>query len=343
MKLNFEQFQSRLKSSGPASVYVFNGTEGFYLTESVRQLKHACLGGEEQSPSLAELEGAVELAQVLEQLKTFPFLAPRRLVIFRAADDFIAQHYQALLAFAAHAPDFSTLALYAKLDGRLTATKKLRKAVCFVACDPPSENALPRWLMARAREVWGVKLQPRAAHLLTELVGCELSRQDAELAKLASLAGERKSIDAGMVERSVLAVQGVSLFGALDAAVDGPPKRALELFSQLVARGFKGSRGNSGKSDPMAILMPFFSMLARDVRLQLSIRQQLDAGERPSPEALGVKDFPFRKAMGRARKRPLRRLERDMEALLQTDAQLKSSRDPVLAVERLVLRLSQAP
>lgn len=343
MKLSFEQFLSRLTSSGPAPVYVFNGGEGFYLSESLRALKQACLGGEDESPSLAEFEGNVELAKVLEQLKTYPFLAPRRLVIYRGAEEFIAAHCDALLAFAAQAPDFSTLALYAKLDGRLAATRKLRKAVSFVSCAPPPENALPRWATARARDAWGVKLRPRAAHLLTELIGCELTRLDAELSKLASLAGASKAIDAAMVERSVLAVQGVSLFGVLDAAVDGPPKDALRLYNQLVDRGFKGRSGNSGASDPMAVLMPFFSMLARDVRLQLLIRQQLDAGERPSAEALGVKDYPFRKAMGRARKRSLAKLQADVHALLRTDSQLKSSRDPVLAVERLVLRLSQAP
>lgn len=340
MRLRFAQFESRLAKTGPEPAYVFNGRESFYVERSLRLLAGACLDGDLASPSLSELSGTSSEAEVFGQLKTFPFLARRRLVVVRDAPDFANAHKDALLAYLKAPSETSTLALYGRFDGRQSATRALSKKLPFVACHPPDDRDMPRWLRDHAKGAYGLRLEVRAASLLADLIGPQLGRADRELGKLAALAGSKKRVDENMVGEAVLAVQGVKIFGVLDAALDGPPSRALGEYGQLVARGFKGSRGNSGSADPNAILMPFFTMLSRDLLLIQRLRAELDAGRRPTADQMGVKDFPFKKAMGRARSRDAARLRRDLAALAEADRRLKSSHDPVLTVERLVLQLS---
>src|ERR1051325_5813762 len=85
-------------TSGPAPVYVVHGAEAFLKRQAVTEIIDKVLGNADRSLAFSEYDGSawVELASVLDDLRTLPFLAERRLVFVRDADTFITNHRQAL-------------------------------------------------------------------------------------------------------------------------------------------------------------------------------------------------------------------------------------------------------
>jgi len=130
-----------------------------------------------------------ELADVLDELRSFAMFGGRKVVVVRDADAFLTRFREPLEEYVAAPSDNATLVL--RLPS-LPKTQRIAKAIDKVGrienCDPPRD--LARWASDRARSAHKITLEPDAARLLVELVGEDLGRLDNELAKLAIDADE---------------------------------------------------------------------------------------------------------------------------------------------------------
>ena len=87
-----------------APIYAVCGAEEFLKRQAVERITRNVLGNADPALALSEYDGAPappELASVLDDLRTLPFLADRRLVIVRDADRFITLYREALEEYAA--------------------------------------------------------------------------------------------------------------------------------------------------------------------------------------------------------------------------------------------------
>ena len=130
-----------------------------------------------------------ELADVLDELRSFAMFGGRKVVVVRDADAFLTRFREPLEEYVAAPSDNATLVL--RLPS-LPKTQRIAKAIDKVGrienCDPPRD--LARSASDRARSAHKITLEPDAARLLVELVGEDLGRLDNELAKLAIDADE---------------------------------------------------------------------------------------------------------------------------------------------------------
>ena len=69
-------------------VYVLHGDDAFLLDTHRREIVDRVVAGAEAQLCVMSFDGSAELADVLDELRTVPFLAPHRLVILRDADAF---------------------------------------------------------------------------------------------------------------------------------------------------------------------------------------------------------------------------------------------------------------
>lgn len=195
------------------------------------------LGKADRALALSEYEGAgasLELADVLDDLRTLPFLTPRRLVRVCDADSFITRYRQELEDYAENPSTTGVLLLECKT---LAANTRLYKRISAVGkvikCEPIAARKVPAWLVARARDHYGKRLDPRAAALLCDQIGADLGLLDAELQKLSLYVGDRRQISATEVEDLTGHCREEQVWGILSAIAAGDQARALELWEEV--------------------------------------------------------------------------------------------------------------
>jgi len=184
-------------------ICVLHGPEDVVKREHLRTLRAALevAHGEIQQ---TQFDGAqTELADVLDELKTFSLLSTHKLVIIDAAEQFMLKHRDAMTRYATSPVDHATLVLRARTWRAGNFDKAVRKVGAVIKCEQPSPAEARKWLVDEARRLHGVKLPGSAADRLIEAHGADLMLLSAELGKIAAIAGDDGKIDDDLVAELV--------------------------------------------------------------------------------------------------------------------------------------------
>ncbi len=216
-------------------VFVVCGPETFLKLQAINEITERVLGGMDRGLAVSEHDGeTAKLADVLDDLRTLPFLTERRLVVLRDADDFISEYRDKLEQYLENPTPTGVLLMEC---GSFPATTRLYKRVKAIGevikCEPVKAREVPAWLIERSRKAYGVQIDQRAATLLGELIGAELGRLDSELQKLALYVGERKRIEAADVENLVGFHKEEKVWGIISAIAAGDQAGALCLWEEV--------------------------------------------------------------------------------------------------------------
>jgi len=326
-----EALRQHLRRGEPLPIYAIVGEEPFARGQAIRAIRQAVLGDSDPELALSQYAGAQtpEPRDLLDELRTPAFLAPRRLVIVEEAADFVAKARDALLAYLKKPSKTGTLVLVLE---KLPKNDKLgiavRKAGMVVACAPPREHELPRWIAARARD-HGKAIAPPAARRLAECVGLNLPIADQSLAKLALYVGDRATITAKDVDALVENLPVTTIFRLTDAIGHKQPAKALQVLENLLEQNH----------EPAYIL----SMIRWALERLLNTRTLLDAKASPAQIAKALhmrSDYFLRQTIAQARQRTRRELLAGFRLLLQADVDSKTSTmDPRHILEHLLIKL----
>ena len=193
------------------------------------------LGDADRALALTEYDGTTAgLAEVLDDLRTLPFLTKRRLVVVRDADDFITRYRENLEEYAESPSQTGVLLLECK---SLPANTRLYKRIVAVGevvkCEEMKVYQVRQWLPDRCRDIHGKQLDTRAAALLLDQIGPELGLLDNELEKLAIYTGERKVITHTDVEALSGRSREEEIWDLLSSISSGNMAKALTLWEQV--------------------------------------------------------------------------------------------------------------
>lgn len=230
---------------GPVSpFYAVYGDDPYLRREAILAIVKAAMGGEEEEMGVSRMAGAqADLAKVLDELRTLPFLAPRRVVIVEDADTFVTANRKELETFAGKPPGTGVLILSVKTWLSTTKLAKLVEQVgTSVECKAPRERELAGWLSKLSKDRWNVSLPDDAARLLVELVGPETGLLSTEVDKLAAYVGDRRSITREDVGRMVGAGRALAVWDMIDQATLGNPTGALKTLDRLMTSGEASQR-----------------------------------------------------------------------------------------------------
>ena len=238
------------KASGPPSfsgeerLAVIHGEESFLVLEYQAQLRRALeekTGGEVQ---VTRFEGrSAALADVLDELRSFSLMQQHKLVVLddtasapgQPAGPFVSRHREALERYAADPAEISTLLLRpATWNGNWKLSKAIAKQGVVVKCEHLDVTEAERWAVKRAKAHHRATLTARAATLLVEHLGADLSRLDSELGKLAVAAGEDGRIEADHVEALVGRASDEIAWEIQEAMLSGDAAVALAKVHELV-------------------------------------------------------------------------------------------------------------
>lgn len=228
---------SRKPSSAdrPPLVFAVCGPETFLKLQAIGEITDRVLGGMDRGLALSEHDGqTARLADVLDDLRTLPFLSERRLVLLRDADNFISEYRSQLETYLENPTPTGVLLMECRSFPATTRLYKRVKAIGeVIKCEPVKAMQVPAWLIERSRKIYGAQLNQRAAALLGELVGAELGRLDGELQKLALYVGERQRIEAADVETLVGFHKEEKVWGIISAIASGDQAGAIRLWEEV--------------------------------------------------------------------------------------------------------------
>jgi DNA polymerase III subunit delta len=324
-----------------AGVCAVFGDEAFLKSEVMTSIRRRVLSGEDDEFSLTTFVGReVLLREVMDSLATVSLFGDgRRLVMIDEADSFVTQYRTELEDYVAKPAKGSVLVLDVKT---WPSNTKLAKAVAAtgltVECKTPAERQVKTWLTQRAKEVHNVRLDAAAVDLMLELVPPELGILVQEVTKLALIAGEKRVIDAEIVQANVGGWRARATWDMIDAAADGQAAAAIAQMGRLIAAGEK----------PHGLLPQMASTLRRFA----TAVELMDSAERqrqrlPLRNALsqsGIPPFKLNDAERQLRQIGRARAKQLIGWLLAADLAIKShnSADDAarIELERLIVRLA---
>jgi DNA polymerase III subunit delta len=272
---------------------------------------------------------------VAAALGAMTFALGRRFIIVDGAERFTEKTISPLLEALRTIPPDTTVALFAREEGRLAVPAPLVDAVRAAGGNVQAErNAkpweLPRWVAQRAHEL-GLELEPEAAQALLQHVGERQQRLLRELEKLALGLGTGHRLNADDVEQLTAASGERKVWALADAVVAGDAQTAMHLYLALRVQGER--------------VPGLIYWMAQRLRQAADIAARLEEGEAAGQIKRGLR-MPSRAAdrlIADARKAGVDRLRRALEQL--ADLELTSrgggpgiwSEDTamVLALERI--------
>jgi DNA polymerase-3 subunit delta len=179
--------------------------------------------------------------QVAARLNAITFALGRRFVIVEGVERWKERELGPVLAALGALPADTTVAFFAREDGRLKAPEALREAVRRAGGDVAVEKALgsrelPRWAAARAGEL-GLELDREAARALIRRVGERQQRLLRELEKLALALGAGSRLDADTIDALCAPSAERRAWTLADALLARDAAAAARLYVSLRAQG----------------------------------------------------------------------------------------------------------
>jgi len=248
--------------------------------------------------ALAEAESGVQGVELFEgdaaapdavagALNAMTFAFGRRFIIVDGAERWKDKELDVLeAAMAAIAPE-TTVAFFAREDGRVKAPGRLHDVVRKAGGDISAEESvkpweLPKWVIAQGREL-GVTLEPDAARALVRHVGDRQQRLLRELEKLSLMVAPDTRLDAAQIEELTAPSAERKAWSLADALVAGEAAPATRTYLSLRAQGER--------------VPGLLYWMAQRVRSGHQIARALDAGE-PTAQIKRKLRMPSRAADG---------------------------------------------
>lgn len=313
------------------AVYVLAGKEEALVGMECRKLLDELVEPEQRVGALFEADAeAVTITEVLDELRTVPFLTDKRVVVVRGADDFISR-YRGLLEkyFENPSPSGVLVLTVRSWPPQTKLAKRLPEVGKLISVEQPKPWQLPQRLCQYAKEAHGKDLEKGAAELIVELTGDELGRLYSEVDKLATFAYKEKSITASDVELLIGHNRLFNAFAVIDAIVGGDVQRAVERLRSMFAED---------KSTEYTVVGAF----AFHFRRLFNAKVLLEKGVGREQVANKVKVWSNKDSFfAQVRKLSLKQIGGYLQKLGEIDHAIKTGRTKTpVAMEQLVLELA---
>ncbi len=241
-------------------IYFLQGEEAFYIDQITDILQSSVLDDNEKEFNQSVLYGKdTSIDDIINASKRFPMMAPYQVVIVKEAQHLIKTIDKLIDYVNAVSPTTILVFNYKnkKLDKRKALGKLLNSKGFLIDADPIKDYKLPEWIVDHGKSM-DLKIHPKAAILLAEFIGNDLSSLISTLKKLKVVLNDKKEISVDVVHKNVGFSKEFNLFELQSAIAE---KNVLK--SNLIIQHF----GHNTKNYPMVLtinsLYVFFTKLMK--------------------------------------------------------------------------------
>ncbi len=306
-----KQIITDIKGGSVSPIYFLMGEEPYYIDGISDFIEKNILSEEEKGFNQMVLYGRdVSVEDIVSNAKRYPMMAERQVVIVKEAQD-LARTIENLVSYAENPQPTTVLVIcykYKKLDARKKLSKVLKKNAVLFESKRLYENQVPDWIR-RVLAGKGYTISPKAAQMLTEFLGNDLSKVNNELEKLQLIIKKGEQITPQLVEENIGISKDFNNFELQNAIGSKDIKKAFSIV-QYFAQNPK----NHPLVMTVALLYSFFSKL-------LKYHSLSDKGT--APRALGVSPYFIKDYQLAAKHYPMKKVSAIVASIREVDMKSK--------------------
>ncbi|MGP0028907.1 MAG: DNA polymerase III subunit delta [Acidimicrobiales bacterium] len=318
----------------PAGSYLVKGDDPSLVAQGVRTLLAEVVGDGDHSLAVEEIGGGpgdeLDVGAVVDACMTPPFLIDRRVVVVRDAGRLLTADVPRLLEVITD-PLPSTVLILVAGGGTIPAAlvKAIETSGRVVSTSVSRAGDRRAWLADHLRQ-GPVKLEPRAAQLLGQHVGEDLSRVEGLLEALSSAYGAGARISVEDLEPYLGEAGNVPRYELTDAISRGEPSAALGVLHRML------DAGGLSAVEILATMNRHYAQL-------LALDGAAVSGESEAAVLLGSAPYAAKKALEQARRLGSARIAHAITLLAEADLDVKGATGlpPQMVLEIVVARLSR--
>ena len=202
---SINQLFSEIKENKLAPIYFLMGEETYYIDLISDYIEAHVLTEQEKGFNQVILYGKdVSVQDIISHAKRYPMMADRQVVIVKEAQN-LSKTIDQLIDYVKN-PQTSTVLVfkykYKTLDKRKALYKSLFKSAVLFDSKRIYEDKVPSWIQNFLKSK-SVAITPKAALMLTEFLGNDLSKIVNELNKLIIVIGTNNQITPELVEQNI--------------------------------------------------------------------------------------------------------------------------------------------
>ena len=200
-----KQLVNDIKKGNIKPIYFLMGEESYYIDKISDFIEDNVLAEEEKGFNQMVLYGRdVSIDDIVGNAKRYPMMAERQVVIVKEAQD-LSRTIEKLVSYAENPQPTTVLVVnykYKKLDKRKALYKTINKIGVVYESKKLYENQVAEWIR-RVLSPKGYSISPKAAQMLVEFLGTNLSKINNELEKLQLIIPKEQQITPELIEENI--------------------------------------------------------------------------------------------------------------------------------------------
>jgi DNA polymerase-3 subunit delta len=304
---------SDIKSGRVKPIYLLTGEEPYYIDKISDFIEENILEEQEKEFNQTVMYGRdIEIEDIVGAAKRFPMMAERQVIIIKEAQ-YLSRTIDKLAAYAKNPQPSTVLVLnykYNKIDKRKAVFKAIRSSGLVYESKRLYENQVADWI----RRVLGGKnyqVEPKAAQMLVEFLGTDLSKINNELQKLITILPPQTIITPQHIEDNIGISKDYNNFELRKAVGE---KQVLKV-NQIIQYFAQNPKGNPLVMT-ISLLNSFFTQLLIYHGLQNKSRDHV-------AKTLGIRPFFVVEYITAARNYPMRKVAQIIALLRDADVKSK--------------------
>ena len=307
------QLITDIKGGKIAPIYFLMGEEAYYIDVISDYIESYVLQEEEKGFNQMVLYGKeVSIQDIVSNSKRYPMMAERQVIIVKEAQN-LTKTIEQLVEYAKNPQPTTVLVFnykYKTLDKRKTLYKALSKTAVVFESKKKYEDKIPNWIQSFLKSKQ-ISITPKAALMLTEFLGTDLSKIANELNKLEIVVGAKKEITPELIEENIGISKDFNNFELQKALGNLDHKKAYQIVYYFA---------QNPKQHPfvltISILYMYFSKL-------MTLHTVRDRNPSTIAKALGVNPYFVNDYIAVSRNFPMKRISGVLETLRTYDTKSK--------------------
>lgn len=310
---SINQLITDIKGGKIAPIYFLMGEESYYIDMISDYIESNLLLEEEKGFNQVVLYGKeVSIQDIISYSKRYPMMAERQVVIVKEAQNLIKTIEQ-LVDYVKN-PQPSTVLVfnykYKTLDKRKALYKSLSKSAVVFDSKKIYEDKIPSWIQNFLKSKQ-ITITPKAALILSEFLGNNLSKIANELNKLVIVVGSGKQVTSEIIEENIGISKDFNNFELQKAIGNLDHKKAYQIVNYFA---------QNQKQHPfvltISILFMYFTKL-------MTLHTVSDKSPATVSKALGVNPYFVSEYLSVSKNFPMKRISGVLKTLRIYDVKSK--------------------
>ncbi|MDD4689766.1 MAG: DNA polymerase III subunit delta [Eubacteriales bacterium] len=316
--MTVEQLKKDLQNNNLKNVYFFCGDEEYLIQSYIKKFKDL-VDKDMRDFNLSEVEGDVQLEDLVELITPYPMLSDIKVVFVRESG-LLSAYDKRTEEFMSMIPDYAIVIFTEQMASKVSKklTKMFEDKCDVVDFSKRAPADLRTWINIKLKEA-GKSISPNDAMYLIDLCDASLYKLDLELGKMIAYVGDRSVVTKQDIDDMLPPDNEYKAYELADKLISGKKVEAYEMLREL-----------KQSAEPIVVLSGIFYQLNSIVMVKY-----LKADKEPIDSFFPAnRKFLAKKIASTYGNRDMAQLRRAMTDCARYDADIKMGRiDGWTAVE----------